>query len=67
MWNGQALPDRSIARTEIHYRLYDRRTGRLLSFGSTNSIDALATDILRTQAEHPTAQIQAVQYDGPAY
>jgi len=66
MWQGQALRDRRVTHTNIHYRLYDRRTGQLLSFNSTNSIDALVTDVLRTQAEHPNARIYAVEYDGPA-
>lgn len=67
IWNGKTLPARGRAFTEIHYRLYDRRTGRLLSFNSTNSIDGIVTDVLRTQQEHPDAQIYAVEYDGPAY
>ena len=46
---------------------HDRRTGQLLSFNSTNSIDCLVTDVLRTQQEHPDAQLVAVEYDGPAY
>jgi hypothetical protein len=67
IWNGKALPERSRTYTNINYRLYDRRTGQLLSFNSTNSIDSLVTDVLRTQQEHPDAQLFAVEYDGPAY
>lgn len=67
IWNGKRLPDRRQTFTEIHYRLYDGRTNALLSFNSTNSIDSLVTDVLRTQREHPTARIVAVEYDGPAY
>ncbi|WP_405883632.1 hypothetical protein OG747_36625 [Streptomyces sp. NBC_01384] len=67
VWNGQPPPGRRVTHTNINYRLYDRRTGKLLSFNSTNSIDSLVTDVLRTQAEHPNAQITAVEYDGPAY
>ncbi|MFJ6566612.1 hypothetical protein ACIQNU_04280 [Streptomyces sp. NPDC091292] len=67
IWNGKMLPDRHRTFTEIHYRLYDRSTGKLLSFNSTNSIDSLVTDVLRTQRENPTARIYAVEYDGPAY
>ncbi|MEC4016082.1 hypothetical protein [Streptomyces sp. H27-D2] len=67
MWNGKPLPERGRDHTEIHYRLYDRRTGQLISFNSTNSIDSLAADVLRTQREHPNARIFAVEYDGPAY
>jgi hypothetical protein len=67
MWNGKPLPDRGREYTEIHYRLYDRRTDRLLSFGSTNSVDCIVTDVLRTAVENPGAQIYAVEYDGPAY
>jgi len=52
VWNGKPLPDRGRTFTEIHYRLYDRRTGDLLSFNSTNSIDGIVTDVLRTQQEH---------------
>lgn len=67
IWNGKPLPERRVTYTNINYRLYDRRTGELLSFNSTNSIDGIVTDVLRTQKEHPTAQIYAVEYDGPAY
>lgn len=67
MWNGKPLPERSRKYTDIHYRLYDDRTGDLLSFNTTNSIDCIVTDILRTQKEHPTARLRAVEYDGPAY
>jgi len=67
VWNGKPLPDRGRTFTNINYRLYDGRTGTLLSFNSTNSIDGLVTDVLRTQAEHPKARITAVEYDGPAY
>ncbi|MCX5202467.1 hypothetical protein OG897_13540 [Streptomyces sp. NBC_00237] len=67
IWNGKPLSVRERTHTEIHYRLFDRRTRKLLSFNSTNSIDALVTDVLRTQQENPAAQIYAVEYDGPAY
>ncbi|GHB55626.1 hypothetical protein GCM10010331_49330 [Streptomyces xanthochromogenes] len=67
IWNSKQLPDRRRTYTDIHYRLYDHRTGRLLSFNSTNSIDCIVTDVLRTQQEHPEARIYAVEYDGPAY
>ena len=67
VWNGKPLPERRVTHTNINYRLYNARTDELLSFNSTNSIDGLVTDVLRTQAEHPTATITAVEYDGPAY
>jgi hypothetical protein len=67
IWKGRPLPERGLEFTEIHYRLYDQRTGALLSFNSTNSIDSLVTDVLRTSRENPDAQIYAVEYDGPAY
>ena len=67
MWNGKPLPERGRANTLIHYRLYDCRTGQLVSFNSTNSIDAIVAHVLRTQQEHPDAQIVAVEYDGPAF
>lgn len=67
VWNGKALPDRNVTHTNINYRLYDRRDGRLLSFNSTNSLGSLVDDVLRTQREHPDAQVEAVEYDGPAY
>lgn len=65
--NGKPLPARNVTHTTINYRLYDRRTGTLLSFNSTNSLGSLVTDVLRTRDENPTAQIVAVDYDGPAY
>jgi hypothetical protein len=67
VWNGKPLPQRNVTHTNISYRLYDGRTGELLSFNSTNSIGSLVDDVLRTQQEHPTARITAVEYDGPAW
>lgn len=67
MWNGKPLPQREITHTNLNYRLYDSRTGELLSFNSTNNLDSLVTDVLRTQQEHPGARIVAVEYDGPAF
>jgi hypothetical protein len=67
IWNGKRLPERRPIHEEIHYRLYDAHTGKLLSFNSTNSFDGIVTDILRTQQEYPTARIIGRQVDGPAY
>ncbi len=67
LWNGKKLPDRNVTHTNINYRLYDGRTGTLLSFNTTNSLGSLVADVLRTQSEHPDAQIHAVEYDGPAW
>jgi hypothetical protein len=70
-WNGEPLPDRNRVQQPlpetIHYRLYDQRTRKLLSFNSTNSLGSIVTDVARTQLEHPDAKIIAVQFDGPAY
>lgn len=69
IWNGKTLPDRNrISKPlveQIHYRLYDQN-GQLLSFNSTNSLASVVADIATTAREHPTARINAVQYDGPA-
>jgi hypothetical protein len=66
-WNGAVLPERSpVATPTIHYRIYDQG-GRLLSFNSTNSLDAIAADVLQTQREHPNARLRIQQVDGPAY
>jgi hypothetical protein len=67
VWNGKRLPERSAVQEDIHYRIYDLRTGELLSFGSSNLLDAVAADIIRTRAEHPHAVLNVVQFDGPAY
>lgn len=66
-WHGEQLPTREPVHQDIHYRIYDRRDGALLSFGTTNVLDAVATDILRTRTEHPHATLNVVQVDGPAY
>jgi hypothetical protein len=66
VWNGKRLPDRNVVTEEMHYRIYDA-AGVLLSFGSTNSLNALAADVLRTQRENPAAVLRLVRYDGPAY
>jgi hypothetical protein len=66
-WNGKQLTVRAPVHQDIHYRIYNRRDGALLSFGTTNMLDAVATDILRTRTEHPHAILNVVQVDGPAY
>lgn len=66
-WNGAPLPERRVAATpDIHYRIY-APSGALLSFGSTNSLTALAADVIATQAEHPGVRLTVQQFDGPAY
>lgn len=67
MWEGKALPVRNVTHTDLNYRLYDGRTGTLLSFNSTNSLNSVVADVLRTRDENPTARIVAVEYDGPAW
>jgi hypothetical protein len=67
IWNGSPLPQRNPVHQDTHYRIYDRRNGQLLSFGTTNVLDVVATDILRTSKEHPNAAVHVVQVDGPAY
>lgn len=67
MWEGKALPVRNVTHTNLNYRLYDGRTGTLLSFNSTNSLNSVVADVLRTRDENPTARIVAVEYDGPAW
>ncbi|MDT0493653.1 hypothetical protein RM717_24440 [Streptomyces griseus] len=67
IWKGRPLPDCGLAYTDLHYRLYDERTGQVLSINSTNSLAAVAADVLRTQREHPDAVVVAVEYDGPAW
>ncbi|MFF9691000.1 hypothetical protein [Streptomyces sp. NPDC014623] len=67
IWKGRPLPDRGPAYTDLHYRLYDERTGQVLSINSTNSLADVAADVLRTQRENPGAVVVAVEYDGPAW
>lgn len=71
VWNGTTLPTRRPVSKplpdQIHYRLYDQNTRRLLSFNTTNSLASLVADITNTAREHPAARIDVIQYDGPAY
>lgn len=68
-WNGQPLQDRKRVTgplaEQIHYRLYGR-TGKLLSFNSTNSLASLVADIEITVRENPTEKITLARFDGPA-
>ncbi|NGN63142.1 hypothetical protein G5C51_04370 [Streptomyces sp. A7024] len=67
MYNGRPLPERSPVLEDIHYRLYDQRTGAVLSINTTNCLDVLVKDVIDTCARHPEAELVAVQYDGPAW
>jgi hypothetical protein len=71
VWNGEQLPARTIVTdADLHYRIYDQRTGVLLSFGSNGgpgSLNGIALDVLRIQEEHPMAVLYVEQFDGPAY
>ena len=71
MWNGKRLPDHPIVNdADLHYRVYNARTGELLSFGSVGgpgSLDGIVQDVLRTQTEHPGVQLRVKQFTGPAY
>lgn len=70
-WNGEQLPDRAdITDADINYRIYNARTGALLSFGGVGgpgALNGIAQDVLRTQAEHPGAKLHVRHVDGPAY
>ena len=67
IWNGRPLPERNRAYTQIHCRLYDRHTGDLLYVMTTNSLTNIIDAAVRTQRKNPTAQVYAVEFDGPAY
>ncbi|WP_067574448.1 hypothetical protein [Nocardia acidivorans] len=67
VWQGKILADRAPVQADIHYRIYDALTGDLLSFGSTNTLDVVATDVLRTQTEHPGIALHTIRTDGPAW
>lgn len=70
-WKGKTLPDREdVSDVELYYRIYNRATGELLSFGSMGgpgSLDGIVQDVLRTQAENPGVRLYVRQLDGPAY
>lgn len=70
-WNGQSIRDRQdVPDADIHYRIYNARTGELLSFGDVagpGSLNAVVQDALRTQAENPGANLHVRHIDGPAY
>jgi hypothetical protein len=70
-WNGETFPDRrDISDADINYRIYNARTGQLLSFGSTGgpgALNSVARDVLRTQAEHPGVRLHVRHVDGPVY
>ncbi|AYF78314.1 hypothetical protein D7D52_35850 [Nocardia yunnanensis] len=67
IWKGKILPARNAVQADIHYRIYDAVTGDLLGFGTTNLLDVVVQDALRTQREHPGAALNVVQADGPAW
>jgi hypothetical protein len=70
-WNGKRLPDRrDVSDADIYYRLYNARTGELLSFGNAGgpgALNAIAQDVLRTQVEHPGVKLRLRHVNGPAY
>jgi hypothetical protein len=68
--SGVVLRDRSpvsgVLGEDIHYRLYDRRTGRVLSSNTTTALSAIVQDVADTARAYPDAQISVVRYDGTA-
>ncbi|MGP3637937.1 hypothetical protein ACTU45_32215 [Streptomyces sp. 24-1644] len=70
-WKGKQLPDRSpVSDVDLHYRIYNARTGELLSFGTNGgpgSLNGIVQDALRTQQENPGVRLHVEQFDGPAY
>lgn len=66
-WKGTQLPERTAVYADIHYRIYNAVTSELLSFGTTNTLDAVTSDTLRTQAENPTVRLFVAQVDGAAW
>jgi hypothetical protein len=71
MWQGKPLADRQpVSDVDLHYRIYSRATGQLLSFGSTGgpgSLNGIVQDALRTQAENPGVRLYVEQFEGPVY
>lgn len=70
-WQGKPLGDQPVtSNVDLHYRIYNARTGELLSFGTnggTGSLNGVAQEVLRTQAEHPEVRLYVEQFDGPAH
>jgi hypothetical protein len=70
-WKGKPLLDRrDVSDADIYYRIYNARTGDLLSFGNAGGPGALgsvAWDVLNTQAENPGVKLHLRHVDGPAY
>ncbi|WP_280427886.1 hypothetical protein [Nocardia brasiliensis] len=66
-WKGTQLPERHAVYADIHYRIYNAVTGELLSFGTTNTLDTVTSDALRTQTENPTVWLFVAQVDGAAW
>lgn len=71
VWKGEALPNRNkVYPEDMSYRIYNARTGELLSFGSNGgpgSLNGVVQDALRVQKENPNVRMYVEQFDGPAY
>ncbi|MCX4429448.1 hypothetical protein [Streptomyces mirabilis] len=71
IWKGKTLVDRRpVSDVDLHYRIYNARTGELLSFGSNGgpgSLNGIVQDALRTQQEHPGVRLHVEQFEGPVY
>jgi hypothetical protein len=71
VWQGDPLQSRRlITKADLHYRIYDANTGRVLSFGSNDgpgALNRIVIDAFTTQAENPAADLYVEQFDGPAY
>lgn len=67
VYNGKALPHRDRVMEDIHFRIYNGRTGELLTFGTTNVLQVVCDIYAEEKAAHPDTWLQIRWLDGPSY
>lgn len=67
VWDGKALPNRNRVMEDIHYRIYNGRTGELITFGTSNSLQVVCDIFAEEKANHPDTWLAIRWLDGPSY
>jgi hypothetical protein len=71
VWKGKTLVDRNaLSDVELHYRIYNAKTGELMSFssnGGPGSLNGCVQDAINVMRDNPGIRIYVEQFDGPVY
>lgn len=67
-WDGDPLADANVLKVDVHYRIHDVDTGKLLGFGTAlrGVLGAMTEHCRRVADANPGRFLVVRQYDRPA-